>query len=293
MNRRFILIPYLEIQNANALSTPLTIGFPAMTAWLGGVHALERKLKNVVGYEKVKLESVGIVVHDFKLHSYKGQGDFVHSIVAMRHPLKKDGSTAAFVEEARCHLTVSLVIECKGIGGDSKESEIVQLLNSGIKFAGGDILGFGKVKFCNYEADKTKKLLSKMMPGFALIDRSDLVRSDGDKEDELDSLLDHLKISYKAGEPKDGKADWFPSRKVDKGWFVPIAVGFHGLTGLSNVKNQRDPGTKHRFAESVITLGEFVMPYKVDNIDNILWHYEYDEDRALYLCKQNKQLINN
>ena len=39
-----ILIPHIKIQNANALSSPFTIGFPAMTAWLGAVHALERKI---------------------------------------------------------------------------------------------------------------------------------------------------------------------------------------------------------------------------------------------------------
>lgn len=39
-----LLIPYIKIQNANALSSPYTIGFPAMTAWLGAVHALQRQL---------------------------------------------------------------------------------------------------------------------------------------------------------------------------------------------------------------------------------------------------------
>ncbi|MCB1977589.1 MAG: hypothetical protein KDE66_11370 [Nitrosomonas sp.] len=33
--RRFLLIPHLKIHNANAMSSPYTIGFPAMTAWLG------------------------------------------------------------------------------------------------------------------------------------------------------------------------------------------------------------------------------------------------------------------
>lgn len=41
---RILLIPRLRIHNANALSSPYTIGFPALTAWLGGVHALQRKL---------------------------------------------------------------------------------------------------------------------------------------------------------------------------------------------------------------------------------------------------------
>jgi len=36
-----LLIPNLKIHKANALSSPYTIGFPAMTAWLGFMHALE------------------------------------------------------------------------------------------------------------------------------------------------------------------------------------------------------------------------------------------------------------
>ncbi|PUZ78445.1 type I-F CRISPR-associated protein Csy2, partial [Acinetobacter baumannii] len=43
--RHFLLIPHLKLHNANAMSSPYTIGFPAMTAWLGAVHALQRKLQ--------------------------------------------------------------------------------------------------------------------------------------------------------------------------------------------------------------------------------------------------------
>ena len=42
--KAYLLISHLRIHNANAMSSTLTIGVPAMTAWLGAVHALERKL---------------------------------------------------------------------------------------------------------------------------------------------------------------------------------------------------------------------------------------------------------
>lgn len=38
-----ILLPRLKVQNANAISGPLTWGFPSPTAFTGFVHALERK----------------------------------------------------------------------------------------------------------------------------------------------------------------------------------------------------------------------------------------------------------
>ena len=38
-----LVVPHVRIQNANAISSPLTHGFPAMTAFLGQMWALERK----------------------------------------------------------------------------------------------------------------------------------------------------------------------------------------------------------------------------------------------------------
>lgn len=38
--KAYLLISHLRIHNANAMSSTLTIGVPAMTAWLGAVHAL-------------------------------------------------------------------------------------------------------------------------------------------------------------------------------------------------------------------------------------------------------------
>ena len=43
--KTYLLIPRIRIQNANAMSSPYTIGFPAMTAWLGAVHALQRSVQ--------------------------------------------------------------------------------------------------------------------------------------------------------------------------------------------------------------------------------------------------------
>jgi len=52
--KRLLLLPHLKVHNANALSSPFTIGFPAMTAWLGAVHALQRKL-NASGFTRLNL----------------------------------------------------------------------------------------------------------------------------------------------------------------------------------------------------------------------------------------------
>ena len=69
---------------------------------------------------------------------------------------------------------------------------------------------------------------------------------------------------------------------------MPIATGFHGITELSQARNQRDPNVPHRFAESIVTLGQFIMPYRITNLDNMLWHYHVDLEKNLYLCQQKE-----
>jgi len=79
MSRSILLINRLQIHNANAHSSPYSIGFPAMTAWLGAAHALQRKLRAAEHYddlEDLNFLKVGVVCHDFKLHTYKGKNQY-------------------------------------------------------------------------------------------------------------------------------------------------------------------------------------------------------------------------
>jgi CRISPR-associated protein Csy2 len=62
----FLLLPHLKIHNANAMSSPYTIGFPAITAWMGAVHALQRFV-NQQGFEEVKFTRLAISCHQFDL----------------------------------------------------------------------------------------------------------------------------------------------------------------------------------------------------------------------------------
>lgn len=288
--RHFLLISHLKIHNANAMSSPYTIGFPAMTAWLGAVHALERKLKQQ-GCDLI-LNKVAVSCHDFNLQTYKGRGDFVHSIVGKANPLDKDGNRPAFIEEARCHLDVSLLIEISSLSRRQRD-QLLELINgivASMKFAGGDVLS---VKDCsildfNDDEDQDKELrpiLNKLMLGHVLIERRDLVmQSMQGGKDALDSILDYLKVTHSSTQDDDGKVTWTSKRKA-QGWLVPIAVGFQGISELGQAKNQRDANTPHRFAESVLTLGEFVMPYRIESIDQLLWHYHVDLENNLYLCQ--------
>ena len=293
--KRILLLPHLRIQNANALSSPYTFGFPAMTAWLGAAHALQRKLVTE-GFNALRFDRVGVVCHSMNLQTHKGRSDFVHSIIGTGNPLDKNGERPSFIEEARCHLDVSLVIETDGIDKDDEDRLmplLTQFLHCQMKMAGGDIISFGQPEFLKIDQaaqQEFRKFIRKVMPGYALIERCELIIEGMQQgQDALNVLLDYLTVKHRSDVDAEGKVTWIRKRKTS-GWLVPIATGFQGIGPISTpgeTLNQRDPRTPHRFAEAVITLGEFVMPYRLNSLDELLWHYHYDEPNNLYLCKQN------
>lgn len=293
-----LILPHLKIHNANALSSPFTIGFPAMTAWLGFVHALERKL-NQGGLSDLILHSAAVVSHRCDVQTHKGEGDYVYSIIGTGNPLepkaekdKPDGNAVrpSFIEEARCHLDVSLVIEWSGNEDEVQQPEFTQQLQAVIatmKVAGGDVLAVGKPSIKSViTAENTAQVLRQLMPGYVLIERRDLMMEAMQQGvDAIDALLGYLTVHHHCERLDDGSVVWHSQRKTS-GWIVPIATGFQGISPLGKANNQRDPSVPHRFAESVVTLGEFVMAHKIKHLDDILWQYHPDLENDLYLCQQ-------
>src|SRR5690606_23531882 len=133
--------PKLEILNANALSSPYTIGFPAITAWLGAVHALERAL-GTEEFPELRFTGVAVSCHKVNIGTYRGPGDFIRSIVGTANPLDKEGKRPPFVEEAKCHVSVSILVEVQGFNNDLR-GNLEQAISSHLhlmKWAGGDLL---------------------------------------------------------------------------------------------------------------------------------------------------------
>ena len=77
-----LVLPHLKVQNANAISSPLTHGFPSITAFLGLMWALERKTR-ALGLE-IEFNAVGVVCHDHD-EQINDEG-FVHSFRLTRNP---------------------------------------------------------------------------------------------------------------------------------------------------------------------------------------------------------------
>lgn len=307
MSNTYILkLPHLKIQNANALSSPYTIGFPAMTAWLGFMHALERKLREKAIPDMV-FDSIAVISHACDLQTYRGADDFVSSIIGTANPLNNDGTRAAFIEEARCHLDVSLLIqygiksenELEGLPEKSPLLETIHEVILTMKLAGGDILSLNRpatyiIPADDNEGQAKRSLLNSVMPGYALIERRDLmIEAMKEGQDAMDAMLGYLIVDHqcevlpktdKQGNEQNLQFTWRSQRKT-AGWIVPIATGYQGISPLGQAKNQRDPTVLHQFAESLVTLGEFILANRASSIYDILWGFKFDEPRNLYLCQ--------
>lgn len=302
--KKYLLLRQVKIHNANAFSSPLTIGFPAMTAWLGAMHALERKLRQHEALSAIRLTKLAVSCHDFNLQTYKGPGDYVNSVIITANPLRKKGASferPPFIEEARAHLTISLLIEIDGLAPISFSTFTKKTTEAlmGMKIAGGDILDFSPIqdpmeststrnsRLLLVDEDNerdVRRAVRSLMPGYVLVERRQLLKrkqEELNQQDTLQAMLDLLALHYEYDDEQDS---WYLQPRKEKGWLVPIVTGFKGLTPLGHVANQRDAGTLHRFAEPVLTLGEFKMAHRFNCIDDMMWHYHYDKNKDLYVC---------
>lgn len=294
--KQILLIPRIKIHNANALSSPYTIGFPAMSGWLGFMHNLQRKLST--NFSDIQFKGVAVSCHEINLHTHKGDNDFNYSIISKRNSLDKSGKSTAFIEEARCDIDVSIAIEYENITSKNIDTlhQKLSLILHQVKVVSGDVIDFNanqiqSFKIQNNNDQDLKNFLRYLMPGFCLVLRQDLAQQEMMQgADAIDAILEYLKITTNIATNEKGEQSKTFNTK-EKGWIVPISLGFQGISELSKVKNSRDNQTKHRFAESIVSLGEFIMPYRFDKIEQLFWRYKTDIENNLYLCENN--FINN
>lgn len=283
-----LLIPNIKIHNANALSSPYTIGFPAMTAWLGFMHALERKLYDTE-FKAVKFTGIIVSCLDIELQTYKGKGDYVHSIIATSNPLDKAGKRPSFIEEARCDMEVTIAIEFKlGVIDYEKFTDVIDNKLHIMKIASGDITSFKPSQHKEIDNTNPRELTKYLMPGFCLVSRQDLMETSmAEGKDAIDAMLDYMKITTDIEVDENHKVTRSKAYKKEEGWIVPITIGYQGISEPGQIKNTRDETTPHRFAESVVTLGEFKMAYRFENVNEMIWRYQEYQGNDLYLCQNN------
>lgn len=284
-----LILPRLEVLKANAFSSAYSVGFPALTAWYGFTHALERQL--IGRGHNIKLSSFGVVAYRVEVDRHKTTGDRVFSLKDVGKPLKPNGGRPSSIESATCSLNASVVIE---INGEFDKEQLIQdvslILLSRLRCCSGTILTFHKPWITKVQSESDFKWLKRtLMPGFALISKRDeMLQSMSVTNNAIESLIDKLGIHFNCVEDKQsGEITWEINKTA--GWLVPMGVGFKGISELknpSNILHARDKVTPHRFVESLVTLGEFVMSYRLKNLDNLLWKPKYEAENQMYVLEQ-------
>ena len=310
-----LVLPHLMVHNANAVSSPLTHGFPSITAFLGLMWALERKTR-AAGME-LAFNAAGVVCHSFDEQTT--EGGFVKSFRLTRNPVGKDGGTAAIVEEGRIHLDVSLLLAVYAERWDEdaqqRDLQTIADLLQGMRIAGGTLLPNARVYGTRTQpwiADFTgnaddqihefRKLYPRLLPGSALVARDDLIdrrlqelQATTSGATHLDAWLSLSRINwhYDAA-AESGKGAWQNDHRKGSGWIVPIPVGYGALGDLhpaGSVPNARDTTTPFRFVESLYSMGEWIGPHRLHSPQDLLWYADSRPDEGLYRCRNDYRAL--
>lgn len=299
MNHKYIILRHVKINRANGKSSSISGGIPALTAWMGSTHLLERKIR-AKGL-KVKLPKMAVVYHKCHLLTYQEtrSKDNTTYIANNLNPMiyqNKKAQKMPFNEELKINLNVTIIIEADTTENDNKLLENIENTIYQLKIASGDIIDIEEIEIKNIDdTDKkeAKKLLYSTMPGYVLIERKDLILKEFGQncEDGLDSMLKNLVINEIPIKNEEDEIIEWQYWKKETGWIIPIAVGYKALTELGKVKNQRDPETAHRFAETIVTLGEMKLPIRFKNLDDIMWEYAYNPTFGIYEIKNENSIM--
>lgn len=314
----YLLLRGLKIENANMVAG-LTWGFPGVSQFLGFTHALDRKLRQRDLTIPSLLGGCAIICHNHQHHSRADSYGSQHFCLT-RNPLTKEGNTAPFNEEGRMHLEVSLLIEMtmslddfyekmdrEDILEDQKEDDYffssVKRAICSSRIAGGVCVQHDKLELIKFEGDafevrrKTKKVLFSLLPGFALIDRSDLLAphhealvAHNNQATLIEAWMDFGGLRHRYFSSSDKATDkdsedelngeWRRVELPEQGWFVPIMTGFQPIADLQSpgsVEGSRDVSCSSCPVEAVYGVGQWLAPYRMEQIDSLLWSYRYDE----------------
>lgn len=182
-----------------------------------------------------------------------------------------------------------------------------------MRLAGGTVLGIEKVKLVSASTAKEQQAMLRkvkrlIMPGFALLDRSNYLeeyyqelKQQKSSAQLLDAWLDFSALRYQAvAKLTDGQspvndkipAEWHYQPKPRSGYLVPLMTGYKAIAPLyqpNEVLNTRlnpnDESTQSVcFVEAIHSVGEWKGAHSIKSIDDIIWRYHYDEQ--WYLCQQ-------
>jgi CRISPR-associated protein Csy2 len=170
------------------------------------------------------------------------------------------------------------------------------------RLAGGSCVGYDQVALVSAVGDvdeierKLKRTLYGLLPGFAIIDRSELLHQHMEQlksrgpVNEIEAWMDFAALRYEwieqdsqesTGDSDDVAGEWQRVPLPENGWFVPLMLGYQPITSLQSagtVQGSRDPDCPVCPVEAVYGVGQWLAPFRVASVDELLWRYSYCED---------------
>lgn len=251
----YLSIEDIDVTGANAWNG-IMIGVPAITAFMGAAHALQRKL-SAWG---CKFSGVAIGIKEYEMREYKSsKGHRCLNIPLQTETVKRKGVNvdAHIINQAYIDIKCNLIIEGNFDVIDNKSAFMldVQKVFHTMRIAGGNIWRF-KTRWMN-EKDE-------LPYGFYLKERTqEMMSYDGDNL--LEKMMHALEDSSQR--------------------YVVLANGFRALTEPGRVEQQRDPEVPHVFAEQIYTCGEYIFFKDIKDISDYI--FKYKQNDVGYLCTQN------
>lgn len=310
MSNTYIVFERVSVQDANCIAG-FTYGFPAITHFLGFGHALSRKLSIS---QQLTLQGCAVICHQHQIHAYqpRGFGDYVFA--QSKNPpttRAKAKETSPIIEEGKMDMTVSLIMSCPDLNMNRMSAHALKQrlhdLAHQHRLAGGSIQHIAAVHILNKDEQKLLRIFKRLLlPGFVLMDRSDLLtgyyqalKQQQSDTELIDAWLDFCALKYQAEpKPKEGEldatdetgAEWLRVDKPARGWLVPITNGYKAISPVypaGEVANTRDSTTPVCFVEAAHSIGEWRSLHRIQQVSDMLWHYRYEQD--WYLCQQGEQ----
>ena len=309
----YLIFKKVVIEGANSISSPITYGFPAITGFLGSFHAMSRKMTEDARLAGVSLGGVLIACYDCQPQIYRQNNYSNYTFNQTRNPIKKDGKTASIIEEGKCRLVVSFVVEV--LADDElmpeQQNHLIQQTTQWIqqqRMAGGSVQGLDRFDPVQYfDQYDIGMLTPQLLPAFVLMDAQDdfaeiidEIKQDNSEANALDALIEVCALHQIPETQKNGDTKWSTmTRKSGHGWVVPMPIGYQGISELYDagvMQNVRNPEYPSQYVEAIYSLGKWVYPQRLNDtsgknaIANAFWRYHYDADQSSYLVTQNKDL---
>lgn len=193
------------------------------------------------------------------------------------------------------------------------ETAVIADLLAGMRVAGGSVrppaqpgrLRYRPQVFAmtgneDQRAEVFRKARLRLLPGFALVARDDLLdhrfaelRAASPDAIRLDGWLSLARTDWHYDpRAESDKGAWVSNRLKGGGWIVPIPVGYGALGGLhpaGHVARARDATTPFRFVESLYSVGEWISPHRLHAPEQLLWYVDSQPDQGLYRCRNDYQ----